>query len=243
MTTSITPPVVLPQGTYWVSAVADLNRAMSEPNEINNGLTSFTATKVQRPLSKLNRAAISLTPNGCGDVSGQAINLGGTFVLTTIGTSTANGTFDLTGNFNGDPSRASRFKGTFTAAFNGANDDLSLTMVFTTITGFFTGIGSGSAAGTYDGRVFEAESPDDGVTPALTGSLTRTTTAAHVHLRRIAHGDRRPGVQPHVQRVGHRRGLRRRSDGDAGRHAHPDRRVRAAVRGGVGRKLPDRRQL
>ena len=177
VTTSITPPVVLPQGTYWVSAVADLNRAMSEPNEINNGLTSFTATKVQRPLSKLNRAAISLTPNGCGDVSGQAINLGGTFVLTPIGTSTANGMFDLTGNFNGDPSRASRFKGTFTAAFNGANDDLSLTMVFTTITGFFTGIGSGSAAGTYDGRVFEADSPDDGVTPALTGSLTRTTTA------------------------------------------------------------------
>ena len=50
-------------------------------------------------------------------------------------------------------------------------------MVFTSTTGFFTGIGSGSATGTYDGRVFEAESPDDGVTPALTGSLTRTTTA------------------------------------------------------------------
>ena len=177
VTTSITPPVVLPQGTYWVSAVVDLNHAMGEPNEINNGLTSFTATKVQRPLSKLNRAAISLTPNGCGDVFGQAINLGGAFVLTTIAASTANGTFDLTGNFNGDPTRASRFKGTFTAAFNGSNDDLSLTMVFTSITGFFTGIGSASAAGTYDGRVFEAESPDDGATPALTGSLTRTTTA------------------------------------------------------------------
>jgi subtilisin family serine protease len=177
VTTSITPPVVLPQGTYWVSAVVDLNHSMGEPNEINNGLTSFTATKVQRPLSKLNRAAISLTPSGCGDVFGQAINLGGAFVLTTIGASTANGTFNLTGNFNGDPTRASRFKGTFTAAFNGSNDDLSLTMVFTSITGFFTGIGSASAAGTYDGRVFEAESPDDDATPALTGSLTRTTTA------------------------------------------------------------------
>ena len=108
--------------------------------------------------------------------SGQPINLGGAFAFTTIGASTANGTLDLTGNFNGDPTRASHFRGTFSAAFNGTNDDLSLTIVFTSVTGFFTGIGNGSAAGTYDGRVFEAESPDGGVTPALTGSLTRTTT-------------------------------------------------------------------
>ena len=176
VSTSITPPVTLPQGTYWISAVADLNRVIGEPNEVNNGLTSFAASKIVRPLNKLTRAAMSLTPNGCGDVAGQPINLAGAFAFTTIGASTANGTLDLTGNFNGDPTRASHFRGTFSAAFNGTNDDLSLTIVFTSVTGFFTGVGNGGAAGTYDGRAFEAESPDGGVTPALTGSLTRITT-------------------------------------------------------------------
>ena len=94
---SITPPVSLPQGPYWVSAVADLNRAISEPSELNNGLTAFAASKVVRPLNKLVRAAMSFTPNGCGDVSGQPINLGGAFTFTTIGASTANGTLDLSG--------------------------------------------------------------------------------------------------------------------------------------------------
>jgi len=173
---SITPPLSLPQGPYWISAVADLNRAISEPSELNTGLSAYATTKVVRPLNKLVRAAMSFTPSGCGDVSGQPINLGGAFAFTTIGASTANGTLDLSGNFNGDPARSSRFRGTFTATFNDTNDDLSLNIVFTSITGFFTGIGSASAAGTYDGRVFEAESPD-GVAPALTGSLTRTTTS------------------------------------------------------------------
>ena len=72
VSTSITPPVTLPQGTYWISAVADLNRVIGEPNEVNNGLTSFAASKIVRPLNKLTRAAMSLTPNGCGDVAGPA---------------------------------------------------------------------------------------------------------------------------------------------------------------------------
>src|SRR4029077_14837730 len=126
-----------------------LNRSISEPNEVNNGLASFAASKLMRPLNKLTRAAMSLTPSGCGDVAGQAINLGGAFVFTTIGATTANGTLDLTGSFNGDPTRASHFRGTFSAAFNDANEDLSLTIVFTSVTGFFTGIGSASAAGAY----------------------------------------------------------------------------------------------
>ena len=161
-----------------INVVEEMTNMITATRAYEANVTAFNASKIVRPLNKLTRAALSLTPNGCGDVSGQVISLGGTFAFTTIGATTANGTLDLTGNFNGDPARASHFRGTFVATFDDTNDDLSLALTFTSVTGFFTGVGNGSAAGTYDGQVFEAESPDGGVTPALTGSLTRTTTSS-----------------------------------------------------------------
>ena len=79
---TVTVPLALPPGTYWVGAVADTQDDVAESNEGNNALAAFSATNITATPADLTvidvTASASVPPGGTISIRITGINQGGT---------------------------------------------------------------------------------------------------------------------------------------------------------------------
>ncbi|HXD96471.1 MAG TPA: Calx-beta domain-containing protein, partial [Candidatus Acidoferrum sp.] len=157
----------LPQGQYFVSAVADFSQVVSEANETNNGRTASTPLRINRNLTKFRAAAASLSQSGCSNPEDEGtVNLTGSFVITSQSGTTASGTADLSGTLNGLPVR---YQMLFTLDVADDNTVTTSSLTFPSVTGAFVGTGVGNLNGTFVGRVLSG---------SITGQVTRAGGAS-----------------------------------------------------------------
>ncbi len=194
----------LPPGDYFVSAIADFQSSVGEADEGNNGLASAPSfIRVVRNLTKFQSASANLSqsspsplqfPRAPLDVTCDApgaINLSGSFTITSQLAQDATGVADLTGTLNNVPVR-------YVIAFTGtadASDHLVATLTSISATGAFIGSGSGTFDGTLDGQTLSGTvsgtiNTSTGGVCAFTGSLTAqaTTSSALKFATRIRPG-------------------------------------------------------
>jgi subtilisin family serine protease len=154
----------LPQGQYFVSAVADFSQAVPEANETNNGRTASTPLRINRNLTKFRAAAASLSQSGCTNPDdGGTVNLTGSFIITSQSGTTATGTADLSGTLNGFPVR---YQMVFTLDVADDNTVTTSSLTFPSVTGAFVGTGVGNLTGMLVGRVLSGN---------ITGQVTRAS--------------------------------------------------------------------
>jgi hypothetical protein len=182
----------LPPGDYFVSAIADFQSAVGEADEGNNGLASAPSfIRVVRNLTKFQSASANLSQSSPSplqfprvplDVTCDApgaINLSGSFTITSQLAQDATGVADLTGTLNNVPVR-------YVIAFSGtadATDHLVATLTSISATGAFIGSGSGTFDGTLDGQTLTGTvsgtiNTSTGGVCAFTGSLTAQATSS-----------------------------------------------------------------
>jgi hypothetical protein len=182
----------LPPGDYFVSAIADFQSAVPEGDEGNNGLASAPSfIRVVRNLTKFQSASASLSQSSPSslrflrspqdvtcDAQG-AINLSGSFTVTSQQAQDATGVADLTGTLNND---AVRYVITFAGTADD-NDHVVATLTSISATGAFIGTGSGTFDGTLDGRTLSGTvsgtiNTSTGGVCAFTGSLTAVASTS-----------------------------------------------------------------
>jgi hypothetical protein len=182
----------LPPGDYFVSAIADFQSSVTEADESNNGLASAPSfIRVARNLTKFQSASANLSqslpsplqfPRVPLDVTCDApgaINLSGSFTITSQQAQDATGVADLTGTLDNVAVR-------YVIAFSGTadvSDHLVATLTSISATGAFIGSGTGTLDGTLDGQTLSGTvsgtiNTSTGGVCAFTGSLTAQATTS-----------------------------------------------------------------
>src|SRR6185436_8617184 len=182
----------LPPGDYFVSAIADFQSAVTEADEGNNGLASAPSfIHVVRNLTKFQSASANLSQASPSSLSFPrmpldvtcdapgAINLSGSFTVTSQQAQDVTGVADLTGTLNND---AVRYVITFAGTADD-NDHVVATLTSISATGAFIGSGSGTFDGTLDGRTLSGTvsgsiNTSTGGVCVFTGSLTAVATTS-----------------------------------------------------------------
>ena len=184
----------LPPGDYFVSAIADFQSSVTEADEGNNGLASAPSfIRVVRNLTKFQSASASLSqsspsplrfPRTPLDVTCDApgaINLSGSFTITSQQAQNATGIADLTGTLN---SVAVRYVIEFAGTADD-NDHVLATLTSISATGAFIGTGSGTFDGTLNGQTLSGTvsgtiNTSTGGVCSFTGSLTAQATTSNM---------------------------------------------------------------